>query len=132
MSSCDAQTLVALTPALNAVPIGLVPYAQLAVLCKILQSVDPMTDCSAATLVDNAKCLSTCVPPGLVQFAVLYLLCQMQSSGAVGSDFLLVYDNQAALPAAPSDPTKVWFASFRDGSAGKVWDPNAMPIPKWI
>lgn len=39
-----------------------------------------------------------------------------------GSGFLVVYDNQAALPAAPADPAKVWFASFRDGTAGHVWD----------
>lgn len=41
--------------------------------------------------------------------------------GMTGSDFIVEYANQAALPAAPANTNKVWLARFRDGSAGKTW-----------
>lgn len=45
-----------------------------------------MADCSAETLLDNAKCLECAVPPGLVPFASLYLLCQIHKATVPGAD----------------------------------------------
>lgn len=124
--SCSASDLVALTPALNTVPLGLVPYAQLAVLCKILQSVDPMTDCSAATLVDNAKCLACAVPPGLVQFAALYLLCQIQAGGGGGTASVTV-----AAGAPPVDGS-ISTLFYKDSLTGfKYINVGTVAVPIW-
>lgn len=82
-----------------------------------------MADCSAAALVDSARCLECQIPPGLVPFIQTYLLCQINAGGGGGAatDYILEFADQVSLPAAPADVNKVWMARFRDGSAGKTW-----------
>lgn len=83
---CDAQTLVSVTPALNGIPIGLVPFATLSVLCQRLQSLDPMADCDPQSLIDAATCLECSIPAGLVPYAQLALLCQILQASAPSTD----------------------------------------------
>lgn len=56
-------------------------------------------------------------------YKAAYWASQISSGGGggAGTDYILEFANQAALPAAPADTTKVWLARFRDGSAGKTW-----------
>lgn len=124
--SCDAQSLVNNTPALNAIPIGLVPYAQLSLLCSIAKNYDMSLDCSAATLVDNAKCLACAVPPGLVQFAALYLLCQIQAGGGGGTASVTV---AAGAPPVDGSISTLFYKNSVTGQ--KFINVGTVAVPVW-
>lgn len=46
--------------------------------------------------------------------------------GGGGINQVVIYDDVAALPAAPVIPTVPWLAMFRDGSNSQVWDPDTL------
>lgn len=126
MAACTAQDLVSLTPALNAVPLGLVPYAQLAVLCATLKTLNPMASCSASDLIENAKCLSTCIPPGLVQFATLAVLCQIGSGGGGGTAAVTV---AAGAPPVDGSISTLFYKNSVTGQ--KFINVGTVAVPVW-
>lgn len=74
MANCDAETLTADAKCL-CIERGLELRVAISVLCKILQSNDPMATCDAETLVHDARCL--CIPEGLQLRVLISVLCRI-------------------------------------------------------
>lgn len=83
------------------------------------------------SLLDEASCYQCyAASPQMLLLMELALLAQIVAAGGGGggggsTNTNLLYDDVAALPAAPSDVSLVWVASFRDGADSQVWDPDA-------
>jgi hypothetical protein len=66
---------------------------QTAMLCRILQNVDPMANCDVNTLLESANCF-TCLFPFQLQVVQTQLLCEiLNSGGGLGSSCLLCGDS---------------------------------------
>lgn len=106
MAQCDVQTLMTQAGCFSScLRYGQQMYVELALLCKILQALDPMASCDVQTLLNNAKCFA-CLQPSEMDIVRLQLLCEI-SDGITGGGLGGGMSCGPADPvAAPSDPTK--------------------------
>lgn len=79
MAVCDPQSLINDASCFQCLLPGQMPLAQLALLVRILQQLDPTFVLNVNTLMDEAKCFE-CLKGGEIQLARLALLCRISQA----------------------------------------------------
>lgn len=85
MATCSINTLSAEAVTFQSVDPGQLPAVMAALLCRILQTLDPMATCNVSELMAEGKCFN-CVDPGTLQVLIAQLLCNISDAigGAMG------------------------------------------------
>lgn len=79
--------------------------------------------CDPATLLEQAKCITTCIPPGMMPAVNTALLCQIVDNGGGGGGgggSAQIYIDRA--PAAPDDPSLPALSYPTGGGPLQQWD----------
>lgn len=118
MASCDPQTLLASANAFAALPWGLLEAAKAVLLCKILQTNNPMASCDVQSLLKDAACFA-CLQPFQMQLVQTQLLCEILHAGGSSTTCLVCQSGPPVLPATcecslswDSNPNSATFGSF--------------------
>lgn len=115
---CDAQELLDAIPCdLCRIPVGLVDYVELVLLCAIRDG-DSSMACDAQSLLDEANCLMCRISPGQVRYAKLGILCDINAGGGGGAQEVYIGRD----PAPPDDPTKPALSFPSGGGTLTQWD----------
>ncbi len=99
MANCSASELVLAGKCFLALTQQQREAVFAALLCKILQTSNPMAHCDATQLMADAKCFA-CLPPNQVQAIQTQLLCEILHSGGTGETCIVCLENTDA----PVDP----------------------------
>jgi hypothetical protein len=84
MANCDVQSLVSEANCFNGLyDIRQIQLVNLALLCRILQTQDPMATCDVNTLMESAKCFD-CLSEFQLAMLQAQLLCEIQAGGGTG------------------------------------------------
>lgn len=111
MATCSVQTLLDDSPcfATLAGP-GQWESVKLALLCQILQALDPMATCDVQTLLTAGKCFYPAVSEGMGQTLELQLLCEISAAvGGGGGAGILFTEGVGAPPVDGSILTQGYF-----------------------
>lgn len=74
--------------------------------------------CETTALLEDAKCIIKCIPPGMMPAVSLVALCNIADAGGGGT--IQVYQGRS--PAAPDDPTKAALDYPVGGGTLLQWD----------
>jgi len=115
MATCTTSELLQEAACFNCLSPGQLELVKAVLLCRILQSNDPMASCDVQGLLRDANCFS-CLFPFQLQLIQTQLLCEILSSGGGGGSSCLLCG--AADPVV--DPA-CECALFYNRTTGSFW-----------
>lgn len=87
-------------------------------------------------LLNGATCYNSCIPDGMQEAVIIYLLTQLLAGGGGGggggggAQILWIYwENTHADDNPPPNPAFSYMRRFRDGDNPVIWDPS---IASWV
>lgn len=82
-ATCNPQTILDSASCFACRSAGELEIIKTALLCQILQNLNPVASCDPNTLLANASCFA-CLPHGTLQIIQTQLLCDIASNGTGG------------------------------------------------
>ena len=101
MATCSINELLNAGRCFGNLLAGQTPAVELALLCKILQAVNPMATCDIQSLVRDASCFF-CLTPGQASAVRLQLLCEILHGGGTGGQSCIVCVDADGTPTDPA------------------------------
>lgn len=126
MAICDSQTLIADGACFACLDAKQLQMAKLALLCRILQFLDPMATCDPQALVADGACFA-CLDARQMQIVELQFLCNIAGESGGGGGIGGVTSGVGAPVAPPVSGN----GFYLDTSNGDVWAWNSV-LGIWI
>jgi hypothetical protein len=85
MASCNVQDLFSASGCFACLPYAQLEQVKTALLCQILQTVNPMATCDVQSLLNSASCFQ-CIPSAQLSIIQTQLLCELLHAGGTGGE----------------------------------------------